>query len=158
MLVDTLAALAMTGGTAVVQAAGTEAWAGFRQAVAHWFGRGDADRERAELDRLDQTARALRTADPARAERARISQEASWQARIEAVLENLDEGERGEAAERLRTLLTDHSPDVRVTASSRGPAAGGNMDIRAEHGSIAAGVIDGGAYVGPPPTPDPPEE
>ncbi|MFD8882897.1 hypothetical protein ACFV0H_10265 [Streptomyces erythrochromogenes] len=158
MLVDTLAALAMAGGTAVVQAAGTEAWAGFRQAVARWFGRGDAARERAELERLDQTATALRTADPAQAERARISQEASWQARIGAVLENLDEEERDEAADRLRALLTDHTPDVRVTAASGGLAAGGNVDIRAEHGSIAAGVIDGGASVGPPPTPDPPAE
>ncbi|MEC4573863.1 hypothetical protein [Streptomyces virginiae] len=158
MLVDTLAALAMAGGTAVVQAAGTEAWAGFRQAVAHWFGRGDAARAQAELERLDQTATALRTADPAQAERARISQEASWQARIEAMLENLDETERSEAANQLRTLLAAHTPEVRVTAAPDGLAAGGNVDIRAEHGSIAAGVIDGGAYIGPPPPPDPPAE
>ncbi|MFE6839351.1 hypothetical protein ACFVFI_31550 [Streptomyces sp. NPDC057705] len=87
MLVEALTALAAAGGSAVVQAAGTDAWAGFRQAVARWFGRGDAEQERAELERLDKTVTVLRTVDPAQAERARISQEASWQARIETVLE-----------------------------------------------------------------------
>ncbi|WP_405533280.1 hypothetical protein OG592_39355 [Streptomyces avidinii] len=157
MLVEALAALATAGGSAVVQAAGTDAWAGFRQAVARWFGRGDAEQERAELERLDRTVTALRTADPAQAERARISQEAYWQARMEAVLENLDEGERGGAADQLRALLAQHVPEVRVTAGPGGVATGGGMDIRAEEGSIAAGVIHGGASIGPPPTADPPE-
>jgi hypothetical protein len=87
MQVETLTALAAAGGTAVVQAAGTDAWTGFRQAVARWFGRGDAQREQAELERLDQTAAALETADPTQADRVRISSEAAWHARIEAALE-----------------------------------------------------------------------
>lgn len=149
MLVEALTALAAASGSAVVQAAGTDAWAGFRQAVARWFGRGDAEQERAELERLDKTVTVLRTADPAQAERARISQEASWQARIETVLENLDEGERGRAADQLRALLAQHVPEVRVTAGAGGVATGGGMDIHAEEGSIAAGVIHGGASIGP---------
>ncbi|MCF3132092.1 hypothetical protein [Streptomyces olivochromogenes] len=158
MLVETLAALAVAGGGAVVQAAGTDAWAGFRQAIARWFGRGDAERERAELERLDQTATALQTTDPVQAERARDSQEEFWQARIEAMLENLGEGERGPAADQLRALLAQHVGDVRVAAGPGGVAAGGNMDVHAEDGSIAAGVIHGGAHIGPPPTPDPPKD
>ncbi|MET9412134.1 hypothetical protein ABZX90_41425 [Streptomyces sp. NPDC002935] len=157
MLVEALAALAAAGGTAVVQAAGTDAWNGFRQAVARWFGRGNAQREQAELERLDQTATALQTTDPAQAELARISQEASWQARIEAMLESLDEGERDQAADQLRGLLAKHVPEIRVTAGPGGVAAGRNVNVRAEKGSIAAWDIHGGAHIGPPPTPDPPK-
>ncbi|MFZ3474947.1 hypothetical protein ACODT3_01270 [Streptomyces sp. 4.24] len=60
MLERAWAALAAAGGAAVVQAAGTDAWTGLRQAVAGWFARGDARREQAALERLDQTADALR--------------------------------------------------------------------------------------------------
>ncbi|WP_405407613.1 hypothetical protein [Streptomyces decoyicus] len=155
MLDQALTALAASGGTAVVTAAGTEAWTGLRQAVARWFGRGDAQREQTELQRLDQTGTALQDADPAEAERVRIRLEASWQARIEAVLESLRKAERDQAADRLRDLLAQHAPQGAVTAGPGGLAVGGDMDIRADGGSIAAGVIHGGAYTGTPPVPDP---
>ncbi|MER5760312.1 hypothetical protein [Streptomyces sp. NPDC002082] len=152
MLVEALMALAAAGGTAVVQAAGTDAWDEFRQTLARWFGRGDAQRERTELDRLDRTVAVLQTTDPAQAERTRISQEASWQARIEALLENLDEAERGRAADQLRALL-----ETQVPARPSGVAAGRDVNIRAEGGSLAAGVIHGDAYIGHPPAPDSPQ-
>ncbi|MFC9545848.1 hypothetical protein ACFTXK_14565 [Streptomyces sp. NPDC056956] len=155
MLDQVLIALAASGGTAVVTAAGTDAWAGFRQAVARWFGRGDEQREQAELERLDQIGAALQAADPAEAERARIRLEAFWQARIEAVLESLSEGERDQAADRLRGLLAQHAPQGAVTVGPGGLAVGGNIDIRAEGSSIAAGVIHGGAHTGTPSVPDP---
>jgi hypothetical protein len=53
LLSDALVALAAAGGTAVVQAAGTDLRADFRERVATWFGRGDAEREHAELERLN---------------------------------------------------------------------------------------------------------
>jgi hypothetical protein len=155
MLDQVFTALAASGGTAVVTAAGTDAWAGLRQTVARWFGRGDAQREQAELERLDQTRAVLQAADPAEAERARIRLEASWQARIEAVLESLSEVERDQAADQLRGLLAQHAPQGAATAGTGGLAVGGNMDIRAAGGSIAAGVIHGGAHIGTPPVPDP---
>ncbi|KOG47629.1 hypothetical protein [Streptomyces decoyicus] len=155
MLDQALTALAASGGTAVVTAAGTDAWAGLRQAVARWFGRGNAQREQAELERLDQTGAALQAAAPAETERARIRIEASWQARIEAVLESLNEGERDQAAGQLRDLLAQHAPSNAATAGPGGLAVSGNMDIRADGGSIAAGVIHGGAHTGTPPVPDP---
>ncbi|MGW3151271.1 MULTISPECIES: hypothetical protein [Streptomyces] len=155
MLEQALVVLAATGSTAVVQAAGTEAWAGLRQAMARWFGRGDGQRQQAELERLDQTATALQTPDAAEAERARLRQEAAWQARIEALLEGLDAPERDRAAEELRSLLTQHASGGGVSAGPGGLAVGGNADIRAEGGSIAAGVIQGGAHIGHPPQPDP---
>ncbi|GGJ56530.1 hypothetical protein [Streptomyces brasiliensis] len=156
MLEQALAALATAGGTAVVQAAGTDAWTGMRQAVALWFGRGDTQREQAELERLDQTAGELQTADGDAAERARIRLEAAWQARIEALLEGLDDTERAPAAEQLRTLVAHHTPSTDVTASQRGVAVGGNVDIRADHGSAAAWSM-GDVTLGNPPQPGPPQ-
>ncbi|MFF5019809.1 hypothetical protein [Streptomyces sp. NPDC001165] len=155
MIDQALIALAECGGNAVVTAAGTDAWAELRRAVARWFGRGEAQREQAELDRLDQTTAELQAADLAEVEQARIRQEASWQARIEAVLESLTDAERGQAAEELQSLLEQHAPGS-VSAGRGGLAVGGNAGIRADRGSIAAGVIHGGAHIGsPPPGPDP---
>ncbi|MFE9181438.1 hypothetical protein ACFYN5_34970 [Streptomyces sp. NPDC007126] len=155
MLEQALTALAAAGGTAVVQAAGTDAWTELRQAVARWFGRGDRQRERVELERLDQSAGELEMTEAAMVERERIRQEAAWQTRIEAVLENLDDTERAQAAEELRNLLAQHTPQGGALAGQGGLAVGGNVDIRAEQGSIAAGVIHGGAHIGRPPAPDP---
>lgn len=154
MLEQALIALATSGGTAVVQAAGTDAWAGLRRAVARWLGRGDTQREQVELERLDQTATALQGTGPGEAEQARIRQEAAWQARIETALESLTDAERVQAAEELRSLLAQHAPHGGVSAPG-GLAVSGNVDIHAEGGSIAGGVIIGGAHIGPPPAPDP---
>ena len=156
MLEQALTALAAAGGSAVVQAAGTDAWAGLRQGVALWSGRGDERRERAELERLDRTAGELEAAEPTEAEQARIRQEAAWTARIEALLENLENTQRAQAADELRTLLTQHSPQGdTVSATQGGLVASGDLNIHAEKGSIAAGVINGGAHIGPPPQPGP---
>lgn len=157
MLEQTFTALAAAGGTAVVQAAGTDVWAELRQAVARWSGRGDAQRERAELERLDQTAGELGAAEAAVVERVRIRHEGAWQARIEALLENLGKSDRAQAARELRALLAQHTLQRGVSAGSCGLATGGDVDIRAEDGSIAAGVIHGGARIGPPTAPDPSE-
>lgn len=151
MLTEALAMLAAAGGTAVVQAAGNDAWIGFRQQLARWFGRGDTERERAELERLDQTAQALEQADGEQAEREQIRQEASWQTRIENVLESLDDQERERAATSLRSLLSQAVPSsFQISAAAGGVAAGGDITTTADHGSIAAAVIEGGAQTGTP--------
>ncbi|URN11858.1 hypothetical protein LUW77_08685 [Streptomyces radiopugnans] len=111
MLEQALAALAAAGGTAVVQAAGTEAWTAVREAVARWFGRGDERRERAELERLDRAADEL--AGAAVTELARVRQEAAWQARFENLLESAGGDERARLAEELRALLERHFPSRR---------------------------------------------
>ncbi|MFD9339532.1 hypothetical protein ACFWBF_34890 [Streptomyces sp. NPDC060028] len=139
MLAEGLAALAAAGGAAVVQAAGTSAWQELQQAVAQWFGRGDGARERVELERLDRSAAVLEGAqDGGEAERARIGQQAAWQARFEQALESLGEPERERAARLLRALLDAHAPADGVSAPGGGQAVGGNVDIRADHGSAAA--------------------
>ncbi|MFB7493124.1 hypothetical protein ACFC09_00195 [Streptomyces sp. NPDC056161] len=126
--------------------------------MARWFGRGDERRENTELERLDRTAGELDAAaasGPDEAEQARVRHEAGWQARIETMLENLDDADRVEAADDLRALLAEHTSHGGVSAGRGGLAVGGNADIRAEDGSIAAGVIHGGAHIGHPPMPDP---
>ncbi|MGW7420638.1 cell division protein ZapB [Streptomyces sp. NPDC054813] len=155
MLEQALMTLAAACGAAVVRAAGTDAWTGLRVAVARWLGRGDGQREQAELERLDQTASELQSAETAQAEVLRIRQEAAWQARIEALLERLDHDERAQAAEELRTLLTQHTHQGGVSAGPGGLAVGGSVDMHAGEGSIVAGVIHGGAHIGRPSKPDP---
>ncbi|MFP8884992.1 hypothetical protein [Streptomyces mangrovi] len=160
MLEQALAALAAAGGTAVVQAAGTEAWTAVREAVAGWFGRGDERRERAELERLDRTAAELEPGEvqgpepgAAGSERARVRQEAAWQARFENLLESVDGDERARLAGELRALLERHSPATPATGPSvgrDGMAVGGDVHVRAD-GGVAGGVIHGGAHAHPRP-------
>ncbi|WP_435972167.1 hypothetical protein [Streptomyces sp. Qhu_M48] len=138
MLSEAMTALAAAGGTAVVQAAGTDAWAGLRGQMARWFGQGNPQREHAELERLDQAAAELEAAAPPQAERVRIRQEAAWQARIEALLESLGENEQGRIAEGLRTLLTEQPSHSHASVGHGGLAVGGDVKIQADHGSAAA--------------------
>ncbi|WP_326598917.1 hypothetical protein [Streptomyces sp. NBC_01803] len=149
MLAEAWTALAAAGGTAVVQAAGTDAWAGFRARVAGWFGRGDEARERAELERLERTAAAL--ADGAGGDLVRIEQQTAWRTRFETLFESVaDEREREALADRLRDLLREGAAD--------GLVVGGDMTIRADRGSIAAAVIHGGVRIDNTRRPDAPAD
>ncbi|MEV5315495.1 hypothetical protein [Streptomyces sp. NPDC052610] len=125
MLAEGLTALAAAGGTAVVQAAGTDAWATLRDRVAGWFGRGDAARERDELERLEATAGELTAAEGgADAERLRAHQEQAWQARFAMMLESLREQERARAAAELRDLVGPAAAEESggtVTGTFHGP-------------------------------------
>lgn len=154
MLSEAMAALAAAGGTAVVQAAGTDAWTEMRQQVARWFGRGNRQREHAELERLDQTAGELEAAQPTEVERVRIRQEAAWQGRIEALLESLEDIERAGVADELRTLLAQQTPHRSVLADQSGLAVGGNVRVQSDHGSAAA-LTMGNVTLGNPSQPGP---
>ncbi|MGF0177198.1 hypothetical protein ACQF36_44130 [Streptomyces sp. Marseille-Q5077] len=155
MLTEAFAALAAAGGAAVVQAAGTSAWEGFRQTAARWFGRGNDERERAELERLDRSAAELSAVGDSEADRVRIRQEAMWQARFEQALELLTEVEREQAADQLRALLASHAPAGGVSTGDGSLAVGGSVEIRADRGAVAGGVIHGGVSMGTPPQPGP---
>ncbi|WP_367134652.1 MULTISPECIES: hypothetical protein [Streptomyces] len=121
MLSEALAAVAAAGGTAVVRSAGTDAWTGLRQRVARWFGRDDEARERAELERLDRTAVALKAA-AASGELVRIRdrQEAVWQDRFETVLEGLPAEQRAGVAEELRSLVAEYGVPSQAAEPVRG--------------------------------------
>lgn len=147
MLGETLVVLAAAGGTAVVQHTKTEAWPGLRLAVARWFGRGDEQRERTTLERLDRTFSELETAEAEEYEQVHIRLQATWQTLIEAVLEDLGGTELTQAAEDLRGLLAQHAP------SQGGLTISGDVNIRAEDDWaeddwIAVGVVHGSANTG----------
>ncbi|MEU1706050.1 hypothetical protein ABZ478_11665 [Streptomyces sp. NPDC005706] len=106
MLVEGLIAVAAAGGGAIVQAAGTDAWAGIRSGVARILGRGEAGREQTELERLDQTQAELESAgDSAEAERVQTVLATRWQTRLEMLLEQLPEEERQQVAAELQALV-----------------------------------------------------
>ncbi|GHG61489.1 hypothetical protein [Streptomyces griseocarneus] len=147
--------LASAAGTAVASAAGTDAWNGLRERVARLFGRAAGTETGAVVERLDRTAAALDGAGPPETERVRIRLAASWQARFEDLLEDLDEAGRAEIAGQLRDLVAEaRRAAPGPSAGDGGLAVGGNVDIRADHGSAAAGVM-GDVTLGNPPPPGP---
>jgi hypothetical protein len=160
MLTEALEALAAAGGTAVVQAAGTDLWATFRERVAKLLGRGHPRQTEVTLEQLDQAAATLEvigggSGNEADAERVRSRVEVSWQTRFTDLLEGLGPGEREEAAEGLRELVTLAQKQAQggVSATGGAMAVGGDVAIHAESGSVAAAVIHGGVRIGNPPEP-----
>ncbi|MDX2939161.1 hypothetical protein [Streptomyces ipomoeae] len=151
MLEQELLLLAAAGGTAVVQAASTDAWVRFSRSMARWFGRGNDQRERAELERLDRTAAELEGAE---AERARVRQEIVWQTRIEDLLASVEGDDRAQIAEELRSLLAQHTSGVGVSADNGGVAVGEGVSISADRGAAAAWRMRD-VTVGNPPLPGP---
>jgi hypothetical protein len=151
VLEESLTALAAAGGTAVVQAAGTDVWAGFRERVARILGRGDAQRQHAELERLDHTAAILEEAAETEVEHVRDRQEGAWHSRFETLLENLEEPEQQQAVDELRALLTEYTgPTSSASAGPGGLAAGRDIQIRGGKGGITAGSIHGGVHLDTP--------
>ncbi|MEV1202530.1 hypothetical protein [Microbispora rosea] len=125
-MLEWVAAAVAAGGTAVVQAAGTDAWSLVRQRVARVLSRDDPERERTELMRLDQTATDLASLAPGEAALIRARQEAAWAARFEMLLESLGEAERERVARELNDIA-DQARQASVGGVSgnvfRGPAA-----------------------------------
>ncbi|MFD0268814.1 hypothetical protein ACFVGY_19925 [Streptomyces sp. NPDC127106] len=142
MLVEALTALAAAGGGAVVQAAGTDAWNGLRGRIAEIFGRGDAARGRAELERLDQTGQALSQGASAGVVTEGVRQEGLWQGRFEALLEGLDAQERERAAEQLHELLSY------VASSTGSTAIGTGKAVARDGGSAVSGIKNAGGRAG----------
>jgi hypothetical protein len=138
VLAEALTALAAAGGTAVVQAAGKDAWAGFRARVAKWFGQGDTEREQVALERLDRTAATLEAAGPGEVDRVRAGQQASWQTLFEILLERLDGKEQQRAAADLRGLLAGFASGRAAGVGHDGVAVAGDVEIHAETGGAAA--------------------
>lgn len=156
MLDQALIALASAAGTAVAQAAGTDAWQGVRERVARVFGR-DGTRPTAQttaLERLDRTEAELEPSGADTREPVRLVA-ASWQTRFRDLLEDLDGSERAHAADLLRELVA-HAQQAGggLSAEGEGIVIGGNADIRAEN-QAAAAVRMGDVSIGNPPVPGP---
>lgn len=109
MLDEALMTLAAAAGTAVVQAASTDAWTGFREAVARLLGRENEQRASIALERLDETAAALAAADERGNELVAARREGFWEAGFRDLLESVGETERESVGAQLRALIEEHA-------------------------------------------------
>jgi hypothetical protein len=142
-----IAALVALAGNTLVTAAVTDAWEDVSGKVARLFGRGEPDlgTER----RFDATREQLAAAAPADLQRVQADQASRWAGRLADLLDEYPDAEA-----QLRALVDDIRTMLpTVSASDRSLAAGGNINIIATNGGIAAGSIHGN--VGPPNPPMP---
>jgi len=138
---DDLMALASLAGQTVVAAAVTDTWDSVKHRFARLIGRGDPDKTTVAERRLTETHRTLTHAQGTDLERARIILQDQWVTRLMDLLEE-DPNAEGE----LRALVQEIQgmlPASVVSASDRAVAAGKDLNITADRGSFAAGVIGG---------------
>ena len=141
MLAEDLLALAALAGNTVVTAAVTDAWEAARDKFARLFGRGDPDKTELAEQRLEETHDQLTAAAGTDLEPARIALAERWAGRLADLLEE-DPGAEAD----LRTVVQEVQavlPAGTVTAADHAVAAGGDVNISAPGGGIAAGVIHG---------------
>lgn len=138
MVGEAIVALAAAGGAAIAQAAGTDAWAGVRRVAARLLGRGDPQREAAELVRLDQTEEALVGGEAGAGERARW--EGVWQARLEMLLSGMGSSEQDVCVRQVEALVA-LAGGLAGEAGAYGVQAGRDVTVRSEQGSVAGAVV-----------------
>lgn len=153
MLTEALIALAAAGGTGLVQAAATDAWATAKAGMARLLGRGRPQQVAVIEARLESSRAQLVTLAGHELEQVRQRQAQAWATRLEDLLE-----EDPDAAGPLRRLLDELAaagvPGV-VSASDHGVAVGGNLSNTASGGGVAAAVIHGAVSTNRnPPLPD----
>jgi hypothetical protein len=118
---DALVAVATSGATTIVQAAGTDAWKAVRAGVARLFGHGDPERTAAEVERLDGTRDALADGDDAAA--VLSAQREFWRVRIEDLLRYAAPQEQERVAEELHALAQVLAPAGGAAAIATGKAS-----------------------------------
>ncbi|WP_158827866.1 hypothetical protein [Streptomyces sp. NRRL S-118] len=135
---EELMALTAAAGAALVQAAGTDAWAGMRAWAARWSRRVGEQRQRAELEHLDAAEAGLTAAaEPGAGAGAPDAGDAAhragyWSGRLAALLQELPPAARAEAVAELRALLRETAPvprrdtGVRVSGTFNGPVQNGD--------------------------------
>ena len=152
MLTEALAAAAAAGGTAVVQAAGTDVWAAVRGRIAALLGRNDQERQNSVLARLDRTLAEIETTGGFDGSQ-RMQLAASWRVRFEDFLDELPPEAQDEAAAHLQQIASLSSlGNSSATAAQQGLAVGRDIHVQADNGSVAGGVlnVEGGLHVGNP--------
>ena len=149
---EVLLQLAQWAGQTVAAAAVTDVWESARQKLARLLGRGDPKKTEAATRWLAQTREQL-TGAGADVEQARTAQAQRWQGRFEDLLDE-DPGIEAE----LRALvkeIADELPAGVVSAADHSVAAGGNVNVGATTGAVAAAVIHGDVSAGNPSRPGP---
>jgi hypothetical protein len=137
-----VAALVALAGNALVQAMVSDGWEGVRAKVARLFGRGKPD-PKIEA-RLDATRGQLTAADPADLKNVEAVLAGQWETRFADLL-----SDHPDAEAELAELVEEIQPQVSVAAVDHAVAAGRDVTITAEGGSVAAGAIDGNVSLGP---------
>jgi hypothetical protein len=107
MLTEALAALASTGGTALVTAMVTDGWEGIRTRFAQLFGHGDAKQTEAATSRLEQARAAVAGLSGPDLERAQAEQHIIWRTRLGDLLE-----QHPAAENELRALVAEIQEQV----------------------------------------------
>ena len=142
---DVLMALAQFAGQTVAQAAITDVWEAARDQFAKLIGRGN-DRKTEVAERwLTETHDQLTAATGSALEMARHMQAQRWTARFADLLD-----EDPHVAKELRALVDEIKAQLStqaVSADDHSVAAGQDVNIAADRGGTAAGVIHGN--VGP---------
>ena len=141
MLAETLMALAALAGNTVVAAAATDAWETARRGFARLLGRGDPDRTKMAERRLAETCEQLTGAEGQDLEQARAALAERWAGRLADLLE-----EDPDVEAELRVLVQQIQavlPAGMVSAADHAVAAGRDVNISADSGGVAAGVIHG---------------
>jgi hypothetical protein len=141
-----IAALALTAGSALVQAMVTDGWEGFRQKVAMLFGRGQPD---PKIDQKLVAARdQLMAAAPSDVDQVQASLANQWQTRFADLLDDYPD-----AAPEL-TALVDELVPVTASASDHSISAQ-RIDMKADRSSFVAGVVHGNVTMPGPSVPGP---
>jgi hypothetical protein len=140
-LAEALVALAALTGNTVVTAAVTDAWESARKGVARLLGRGDPGKTRLAEERLAETRDRLTQATGEDVEQTRAALEAQWVTRVRDLLEE-DPGVEAELSALVQEIRAQ-LPAGTVSAADHALAAGRDVNISADHGGIAAGVIHG---------------
>jgi hypothetical protein len=131
----------------MVTAATTDAWEAARRKFARLLGRGDPKKEQLADKRLEETRQQLAGVSGQELEKARAELEKAWQLRVADLLEE-DPGVEAE----LRALVEEiraQLPTGVVSAADHAVAAARDVNISADRGGTAAGVIHGNVTPGP---------
>jgi hypothetical protein len=150
---EALLSLASLAGRTVAAAAATDGWEAVKRGFARLLGRGDQARAEVAERRLEQARGELAGVPADRAELVRDRVAAAWQTRVLDLLEEHPElaGEVRALVEQARAEL----PEGGVLAAGYGVAAGGDVNISASGGGVAAGTIHGNVMPGNPTVPGP---
>ena len=143
-----VAALAALAGNALVQAVVTDGWEGVRRRVARFFGRGQPD-PKAE-QKIDATRAQLAAAAPDELAQAQADLARDWAVRFKDLL-----AEDPAAAAELATLVEEIRASLPMAVSDHSVGAGRDVNVTAEGGSVAAGVIHGDVGMPGPRAPGP---
>src|ERR1039457_6221335 len=150
-LEDELLSLASLAGQTVVTAAVTDAWGTAKRGFARLLGRGDTGRTELAERRLEQAHEQLTGVPTADLEQARAELAGTWRTRLLDLLE-----EHPDAVADLRALLDQiraQLPAEVVSAAGHGVVAGGNVNVTASGGGVAAGTVHGNVTPGNPTSP-----